>query len=215
MRARARRSHVLSRACARLVAGHCRQQGVMRRGGYTAHSHPLETSLWKLSTGFAPSFLETGWLAGRPSVSNTVGAGAAGAEKNTPLRFPGYGLCAQLRSILSRAAVREMRDPGDIIGGEMMVCRYQSISPDKSQLRIWLKTQTLGTICLRCVGRLWRRVWNKELVACRVGRMVVWSCAPEARSKISQFPALETGWLPPQFLGNWLAGSDGPVSKDR
>ena len=89
---------------------------------------------------------------------------------------------------------------GDIIGGEMMVCRYLSISPDKSQLRIWLKTQTLGTICLRCVGRLWRRVWNVELVAYRVGRMVVWSCAPEARSKISQFPS----------LGNWLAAP--PVS---
>ena len=30
----------------------------------------METSLWKLSAGFGPSFLETGWLARRPSVSN-------------------------------------------------------------------------------------------------------------------------------------------------
>ena len=29
----------------------------------TVRSFALETSLWKLSAGFAPSFLETGWLA--------------------------------------------------------------------------------------------------------------------------------------------------------
>ena len=32
----------------------------------------METSLWKLSAGFGPGFLETGWLALRPSVSNTA-----------------------------------------------------------------------------------------------------------------------------------------------
>ena len=31
----------------------------------------LHTGHWKLSAGFCPSFLETGWLAPRPSVSNT------------------------------------------------------------------------------------------------------------------------------------------------
>ena len=38
----------------------------------TVRNRALETSLWKLSAGFEPSFLETGWLALRPSVSNTV-----------------------------------------------------------------------------------------------------------------------------------------------
>ena len=49
----------------------------MHGGSYTVRVLALETSLWKLSAGFEPSFLVDigNWLAGQgPSVSNTAGA---------------------------------------------------------------------------------------------------------------------------------------------